>query len=77
VAIVWAPIAPSDVAESTDLRAVLRAAADLHPPVQLNQRGMLGIGTLVRVAPGTYRVACGAHEEEDWSCRWARFTRMD
>ena len=77
VAIVWAPVAAADlVALGANVAASLRAAADLNPPVQLNLRAILGVGTLVRVPPGDYRATYGAHKADDWSCRWLRFTAI-
>ena len=76
VVIAWAPVAPRDLVSDADvdLRAALRAAAELNPPVQLNQKGILGVGTAIRIAPGAYAVTTGAHKADGWSCRWARFT---
>jgi hypothetical protein len=74
--IVWAPVAPKQLVVEGDPASALRAAADLLPPVQLNQAFILNVGTLARVRPGLYRFACGAHEEEGWRCRWIRFTAL-
>jgi hypothetical protein len=75
VAVVWAPVAASDVTAKTSASVAipLREAAHLQPPLQLAQPGIAGVGLLLRVTPGTYRVMCGAHEDDEWSCRWARF----
>ncbi|MFJ8295270.1 hypothetical protein ACIQ9R_05300 [Streptomyces sp. NPDC094447] len=42
--------------------ASIRALGRLNPPVQLNLDGQLGLGTVLWVKPGTYRVTCGWHE---------------
>jgi transposase-like protein len=78
VAVVWAPIEATAVvrkAAHENLAEVLRQACDLAPPVQLNQTGMLNVGSLLNIPPGEYRVTCGSHEEDEWSCRWIRFFR--
>ncbi len=75
VAVVWAPVSAMQLGVSGDVVPSLRAAAQLNPPVQLNQRHILGVGTLVRVEPGVYRAYCGDHEAESWSCRWLRLER--
>ncbi|MFE2012936.1 hypothetical protein [Streptomyces sp. NPDC059491] len=42
--------------------ASIQALARLNPPVQLNLDDQLGLGAVLRVEPGTYRVTCGWHE---------------
>jgi hypothetical protein len=73
---VWSPVCPSDHVEGQDPGPWLRAAAEDESPVPLHQAGMQNIGILFPVQRGEYRVACGTHETEDWSCRWARFVRV-
>jgi hypothetical protein len=75
VAIVWAPVSSSDVTAttSTSVAVPLREVANTSEAVQLNQPGIVGVGLLLHVTPGTYRVTCGTHEDDEWSCRWARF----
>jgi hypothetical protein len=72
--IAWAPVHPQNlVAAGADPLGSLAAAAELNPPVQLNQPDMLGVGTLARLVPGRYRAFTGAYDEEEgWSCRWLR-----
>ncbi|MFD8210688.1 hypothetical protein ACFV2S_30340 [Streptomyces sp. NPDC059695] len=82
-------------ATAQEREASIQALARLNPPVQLHLDGQRGLGTVLWVEPGTYRVTCGWHEgtrgrymseeeiqgparsyaEDDWSCRWVRFTR--
>jgi hypothetical protein len=78
VAIVWAPVASSDITARTATSAAvpLTESSDMSPPLQLNQPGINGVGLLLRVTPGTYRVLCGAHEDDEWACRWARFVAL-
>jgi hypothetical protein len=75
VAVVWAPVSSSDVTASRSgpIAVPLREAPDTVEPVQLDQPGIVGVGLLLHVTPGTYRVMCGTHEDEEWDCRWARF----
>lgn len=42
--------------------AAIQALARLRPPIQLNLDGQRGLGTVLWVKPGTYRVTCGWHE---------------
>ncbi|MFJ2060057.1 hypothetical protein ACIOMM_29495 [Streptomyces sp. NPDC087908] len=42
--------------------ASLRALGRLNPPVQLHLEDQRGLGTVLWVRPGTYRVTCGWHE---------------
>jgi hypothetical protein len=76
VTVVWSPARPSDHIEDQDPGPWLRAAAEDNSPVHLNQPGMSNIGILFLVQRGQYQVACGTHEAENWSCRWARFIRV-
>ncbi len=78
VAIVWAPVSAFDVTVGASSDAVpLREAAATSEAVQLDQPGLDGIGWLLRVTPGTYRVTCGSHKDDPWRCRWARFVAID
>ncbi|MFK0215374.1 hypothetical protein [Streptomyces sp. NPDC090298] len=42
--------------------ASIQALARLHPPVQLHLDDQRGLGTVLWVKPGTYRVTCGWHD---------------
>ncbi|MGV9310615.1 hypothetical protein ACWDR0_00275 [Streptomyces sp. NPDC003691] len=73
-----------------------RAGVPVGTLSRLRLDGQEGIGAVLRVAPGTYRVTHGWHEgtrgrylpadeahgparayaDDDWSCRWVRFTRI-
>ncbi|MFL9684780.1 hypothetical protein [Streptomyces sp. KL110A] len=100
VVVVWAAVNAHETgsyATPQERAASIKALARLNPPVQLNLDGQLGLGTVLWVKPGTYRVTCGWHEgtrgqymseeemygpaqsyaDDDWSCRWVRFTRSD
>ncbi|MEU9336794.1 hypothetical protein AB0D49_27125 [Streptomyces sp. NPDC048290] len=96
--VAWAAVGADETgsyATPQERAATLGALARLHPPVPLNVDGQVGLGTVLWVTPGTYRVTCGGHEgtrgrymsqeeqygaqwssvDDDWSCRWVRFTR--
>ncbi|WP_405605288.1 hypothetical protein OG741_37375 [Streptomyces sp. NBC_01410] len=100
VVVVWAAVGANETgsfATPQERAASLSALARLNPPVQLNLDHILGLGTVLWVKPGTYRVTCGWHEgtrgrymseeemygppqsyaDDDWSCRWVRFTLSD
>ncbi|MEU9891261.1 hypothetical protein [Sphaerisporangium sp. NPDC051011] len=100
VVVVWAAVNAHETgsyATPQERAASIKALARLNPPVQLNLDGQGGLGTVLWVRPGTYRVTCGWHEgtrgqymsteemygpaqsyaDDDWSCRWVRFTRSD
>ncbi|MET7418833.1 hypothetical protein [Dactylosporangium sp. NPDC005555] len=87
VAIVWAPVAATDVTGLPDGRSNAG-------PTALDLEHMLGVGTVLPLPSGAYRVSCGwldgtrgryapAEEQhgppvpgndDDWSCRWLRLT---
>lgn len=100
VVVVWATVGAHETgsfATPQERAASLGALARMIPPVQLNVDGQGGLGTVLWVKPGAYRVTCGWHEgtrgrymsaeemhgparsyaDDDWSCRWVRFTRSD
>lgn len=78
VVIAWSPVCPDDLGVANDVAAQLRAAAQLHPPIQLNQKTRPAVGTFARVEPGTYQVTRGRHTHPTgWSCVWMKLTREE
>ncbi|MFC4066583.1 hypothetical protein [Actinoplanes subglobosus] len=81
IAVVWAAT-PAD--EVIDLPAALAAGRDT--PIKLDLPGLVGIGALLPIRPGRYRIGHGDHQgadgryapagpatgQGDWSCRWLR-----
>jgi len=88
VAVVWAPVAAADVAGAGDnadeIMRALRSTAG-KPPAELSANGMHGVGSLVRLPPGEYRVSHGVYETEDedededysYRCRWLRLSPVE
>jgi len=72
----WSALGSDAFAANGDAGASLRAAAEREPPVQSTALDERDVATVLRVRPGVYRVACGMHKAEGWSCHWARFTRL-
>jgi hypothetical protein len=64
----------ADLEPATDVQT-LRQVAGTDPAVGLDGSAWCGVGTVLQVSPGTYRVACAEHQEPSWTARWARFTR--
>ncbi|MEV7289596.1 hypothetical protein AB0O01_34455 [Streptomyces sp. NPDC093252] len=100
VVVAWAGLDADGTGSYADAREraeSIAALARLNPPVALHREDQAGLGTILRVTPGTYRVTHGWHEgtrgrympseeaqgpvrkqyeDDDWSCRWIRFTRV-
>ena len=81
--LVWSPIAPFQLEGVSGLDALL-ALGD-EGPSRLDTELIEGVGTVVRVKPGRYRVTLSSTDEEGeaageeaterpWSCRWCRLT---
>ncbi|GIE76781.1 hypothetical protein Aph02nite_27310 [Actinoplanes philippinensis] len=81
VAVVWAAAPAAEVAAPP-------ADAALDPPVRLSLPGILGVGAMLALRPGRYRVSHGSHDgaagrfapagrpgDGDRSCRWVRLDR--
>ncbi|MFI1168620.1 hypothetical protein ACH4UM_34910 [Streptomyces sp. NPDC020801] len=77
VVVVWAAVGANEIGSFVTPQendSSLSALTRLNPPVQLNLDHRLGVGTVLWVKPGTYRVTCGWHEgtrgrympEEEW-----------
>lgn len=55
LAVVWAPVGAAEFSPFEELRAG-------DSPVRLDLDHILGVGTLLRIRPGTYRATCGWHD---------------
>ncbi|MFE7131866.1 hypothetical protein ACFVIM_13475 [Streptomyces sp. NPDC057638] len=63
--VVWAAVNADETgsyASARERAASLKALARLNPPVPLHLDGQQGLGTVLWVRPGTYRVTCGWHQ---------------
>ncbi|MET8830125.1 hypothetical protein ABZX40_32500 [Streptomyces sp. NPDC004610] len=65
VVVAWAGLNADETGAYADAREraeSIAALARLNPPVALNTDDQVGLGTILRVRPGTYRVTYGWHE---------------